>query len=163
MEVLNIFGPPLRDITTSKNFYQQYQSTKLYVESIEKQLEALQKELDTLVIKSGPANVRAIVYDSMPGVAIKVPDMQVLERISALRIAIDINKTNLKSWSETLEDLKRSIIKKSKQLDDVNLKVFTAGWIEGKTNHEIAHELGYSLSRIWHAKVEINKMLVSVA
>ena len=111
MEVLNIFGPPLRDITTSKNFYQQYQSTKLYVESIEKQLEALQKELDTLVIKSGPANVRAIVYDSMPGVAIKVPDMQVLERIGALRVAIDINKTNLKSWSETLDDLKRSIIK----------------------------------------------------
>ena len=159
MEVLNIFGPPLRDIITSKNFYQQYQSTKLYVESIEKQLEALQKELDTLVIKSGPANVRAIVYDSMPGVAIKVPDMQVLERISALRVAIDINKTNLKSWSETLDDLKRSIIKKSKQLDDLPLKVFVAGWIEGKTNSEIAHELGYSVGRIWNVKVEINQLL----
>ena len=129
MEVLNIFGPPLRDITTSKNFYQQYQSTKLYVESIEKQLEALQKELDTLVIKSGPANVRAIVYDSMPGVAIKVPDMQVLERIGALRVAIDINKTNLKSWSETLDDLKRSIIKKSKQLDDLPCQAFNSVFV----------------------------------
>ena len=159
MEVLNIFGPPLRDITTSKNFYQQYQSTKLYVESIEKQLEALQKELDTLVIKSGPANVRAIVYDSMPGVAIKVPDMQVLERIGALRVAIDINKTNLKSWSETLDDLKRSIIKKSKQLDDLPLKVFVAGWIEGKSNPVIAHELGYSIQTIFNTKVEINQLL----
>jgi hypothetical protein len=159
MEVLNIYGPPLNNVTSSKNFYQQYQSTKLYVESIEKQLDALQKELDTLVIKSGPANVRAIVYDSMPGVAIKVPDMQVLERISALRIAIDINKTNLKSWSETLDDLKRSIIKKSKQLDDLPLKVFVAGWIEGKTNPEIAHELGYSVGRIWNVKVEINQLL----
>lgn len=159
MEVSNLYGPPLVNISSSKNFYQQYQSTKLYVESIEKQLDALEKELDTLIRKSGPTNVRAVVYDSMPGVSIKVPDIQVLERISALRVAIDINKSNLSSWSETLEDIKKSIIKKSKQLDDLPLKVFVAGWIEGKSNPVIAHELGYSLQRIFNVKVEINQLL----
>lgn len=158
-----IYGANLDRINSSKNFYQLYTSTKLYIESIEKVIESLENELKILINKSGPANVRAVTYDSIPGVSIKIPDERVLERILELRVAIDINETNLREWKATLDDIKKSIIKKSKQLDDVNLKVFTAGWIEGKTNHEIAHELGYSLSRIWHAKVEINKMLVSVA
>lgn len=154
-----IYGARLDRLNSSKNFYQVYTSTKLYIESIERMISTLEKELDTLIRKSGPTSVRAISYDSIPGVAIKIPDERVLERILELRVAIDINKTNLKSWSETLEDLKRSIIKKSKQLDDLPLKVFVAGWIEGKTNHEIAHELGYSVGRIWNVKVEINQLL----
>lgn len=158
-----IYGANLDRINSSKNFYQLYTSTKLYIESIEKVIESLENELKILINKSGPANVRAVTYDSIPGVAIKLPDEKVLERILQLRTAIDINKTNLRDWNDTFEQLKKSIIKKSKHLDDLNLKVFVAAWLEGKKNEEIAQELGYSLTHIWHSKVEINKLLVSTS
>lgn len=159
MDTLNLYGPPLVNISSSKNFYQVYQNTKQYIDSIEKIIESLQKELSNLVLKSGPSNVRAVVYDSIPGVAIKIPDEKVLNRISELRVAIAINETNLSEWKATLEDIKKSITKKSKQLDDLPLKVFVAAWFEGKSNPEIAHELGYSIQTIFNTKVEINQLL----
>lgn len=160
MEVTNLYGPPTQPILSSKNFYQQYQAMGLYIKSIDKTIESLQKELDNLIRQSGPINVRAVTYDTIPGVSIKVPDIQVLERISVLRVAISINKTNLKEWKENLEDLKKEATKKARNSNaDIVLKVFVAAWFEGKSNHEIAEELGYSVGRIWNVKVEINQLL----
>ena len=159
MEVINIYGPALPK--TSKNFYQQYQSMDLYIKSIEKTLESLNEELDNLIRQSGPQNVRAISYEPTQGVSIRLPDMQVLERIQELRAAIAINETNLKTWNRSLDELKRAVIKKAKQSEsELQLKVFVAAWIEGKDNHVIASELGYSVGTIWNAKVEINRLLV---
>ena len=161
MEVLNIYGPPLNNVTSSKNFYQQYQSMDLYIKSIEKILESLYQELDNLIRQSGPQNVRAISYEPTQGVSIRLPDMQVLERIQELRAAIAINETNLKTWNRSLDELKRTAIKKAKQSEsELQLKVFVAAWIEGKDNHVIASELGYSVQTIWNTKTVINQLLV---
>lgn len=161
MEATNIYGARLDHMNSSKNFYQSYTSTKMYVDSIEAIIKSLEKELKTLVDKSGPSSVRAITYDSIPGVAIKIPDEKVLHRIIELRAAIYINKANLMEWADTLDTIKRNITKKSKTLDDINLKVFVAAWIEGKKNEEIAAELGYSIGRIWNVKVQLNQILSS--
>ena len=159
MEVINIYGPTLPK--TSKNFYQQYQSMDLYIKSIEKILESLYQELDNLIRQSGPQNVRAISYEPTQGVSIRLPDMQVLERIQELRAAIAINETNLKTWNRSLDELKRTAIKKAKQSEsELQLKVFVAAWIEGKDNHVIASELGYSVQTIWNTKTVINQLLV---
>ena len=159
MEVINIYGPTLPK--TSKNFYQQYQSMDLYIKSIEKTLESLNEELDNLIRQSGPQNVRAISYEPTQGVSIRLPDMQVLERIQELRAAIAINETNLKTWNRSLDELKRAVIKKAKQSEsELQLKVFVAAWIEGKDNHVIASELGYSVQTIWNTKTVINQLLV---
>ena len=159
MEVINIYGPALPK--TSKNFYQQYQSMDLYIKSIEKTLESLYQELDNLIRQSGPQNVRAISYEPTQGVSIRLPDMQVLERIQELRAAIAINETNLKTWNRSLDELKRTAIKKAKQSEsELQLKVFVAAWIEGKDNHVIASELGYSVQTIWNTKTVINQLLV---
>ncbi len=146
--------------TTPIAFYKGVQSLLLDIRYYENLVNSQNEELESLIKKSGPGAVRAMAYDKIPGSAtVYVPDSTILERIDQLAHLLPLNRLILENKKADLRYLRKEGYKTSEKLEDLKLKVFLASYVDGKRNEDIAKELGYSIHTIFHAKVEINRIL----
>ncbi len=145
----------------SQNFYQSYQILSLDIKTQETLVRSFEKELDQIIKKSGPVNVRAVAYDAVPGVSQIVPDTAILERIQYLTAMISINRSVLEEKRQALREMKKAIQKVADEMGDKELKVFLAAWFEGKDISVIASEMYLSIQSVKWYKTKIYQKLES--
>ena len=142
-------------------FYKTVIELKNDINTLKIRLDNYINERAEWIKKSGPAALRTVTYDQ-PNVQTSGPkhsEEWILDRIAELTGYIDAINLQLADKQVSLNRLRYQRAKNSEKMSPLQQKVFSLSVIDGKTNKEIAHELGYSLGTIWNTKMEINKIL----
>jgi DNA-directed RNA polymerase specialized sigma subunit len=142
-------------------FYKTVIELKNDINTLKIRLDSYINERAEWIKKSGPAALRTVTYDQ-PNVQTSGPkhsEEWVLDRIAELTGYIEAINLQLAGKQASLNRLRYQRVKSAEKMSTLQQKVFSLSVIDGKTNKEIAHELGYSKQRIKNIKVEVNAMI----
>ena len=142
-------------------FYKTVLELKNDINTLKIRLDNCASEREEWIKKSGPAALRTVTYDQ-PNVQTSGPkhsEEWILDRIAELTGYIDAINLQLADKQASLNRLRYQRAKNSEKMSPLQQKVFSLSVIDGKTNKEIAHELGYSLKHIKNLKVEVNTLI----
>jgi DNA-directed RNA polymerase specialized sigma24 family protein len=135
-------------VTSQTNMYSTYNYFDLEIYSQKKKIEGLEEQLENWIRKSGPMPVHAVAYDTVPGTSRIEPDDEVIFNINRLAALLSIERENLRILEEKFWQLKKQIKKTSEELDDKELRVFTARYIDNNSLYETAIHVNYSVSQV---------------
>ena len=141
-------------------FYKTVLELKNDINTLKIRLDNCVNEREEWIKKSGPAALRTVMYDQ-PNVQTSGPkhsEEWILDRIAELTGYIDAINLQLADKQASLNRLRYQRAKSSEKMSTLQQKVFSLSVIDGKSNKEIAHELGYSLKHIKNLKVEVNTL-----
>ena len=142
-------------------FYKTVLELKNDINTLKIRLDNCASEREEWIKKSGPAALRTVTYDQ-PNVQTSGPkhsEEWILDRIAELTGYIDAINLQLADKQASLNRLRYQRAKNSEKMSTLQQKVFSLSVIDGKSNKEIAHELGYSKQRIKNIKVEVNALI----
>lgn len=141
-----------------KSIFRTYHEMELEIDGTAIRLAELKKELDHLLKRCAPKEVRAVSYDKLIMGSIIMTEPEVLNEIARVTMLIGLNEDLFKEKQLAFEDLKKRIRQTKNKLEsDTTLNVFVVRVIEGKSPQEASRALGYELPTIFNAMVEINK------
>ena len=138
--------------STMYQIYRKYQGD---IKMLEEQISAYDRQLENWIKMSGPGLVHGVSYDTNPSIKQYTPELEVIGEIQRISSLLKIQRANLVIMTASFEKQKRIIRRTSNTLNDLELKVFVMGWMDGLTNEQIARELNYSLKRIKNVKTTI--------
>lgn len=142
-------------------FYKTVIELKNDINTLKIRLDNYINERAEWIKKSGPAALRTVTYDQ-PNVQTSGPkhsEEWVLDRIAELTGYIEAINLQLADKQASLNRLRYQRAKSAEKMSTLQQKVFSLSVIDGKSNKEIAHELGYSLKHIKNLKVEVNTLI----
>jgi hypothetical protein len=144
--------------TPSLDFYKQIQMLMLDIDTYERMLRTQKEERELLIKKSGPAPVRSIKFGEVHTTAY-ISEQEVIIRIAQLSVLIKMNEAIVTKKKALLKKLRDKGVAVAERLDDRVLKVFVDGYIDKKSNEEIARTHQWEIGTVWNAKVVINRIL----
>lgn len=139
--------------------YTFYKNIAFELKTKEEYLKELKKQLDTLIYKNGPGDVKAYDLQIVLAPCPEVNPNHLYKEILDLQTKLNFYKNDVQSLIEYKESLENEIKQLAEDMNDLEAKVFYLRHVEGMTIKQIANKLGYSYKHIEYISGRVNKKI----
>lgn len=140
------------------NYFKAYKDFEFAVRTQKALLMSMQLELDKMIARGGPGDVKAVAYDKVGSGSSKVVDINVYYRdLHELNNKVVVQRGIVDQLEKEKDDLDKELEGWCRKYNDIELQVFYYHHVKGFRLGQVARLTNYSYDWIKRVSQKINK------